>query len=211
MKRDVTITYWKLIEKFRKHPTGKAKHYIYPDYTGHESNEVVRVSNAHKVCLSYLIWLGEQHLESAEAFTKAAVQWRKEPGKFAKGRTLLERLSRVYRKSLLPKLRQLRGTSFGGINGMRTQMSQGLGIFHPEYPPERRKETGRIGGLKSATIPQLRSTKKWIVTDPKGDTFIISDRRNFCLKNNITGKSGYSFVEYKEPDKSTDLRTSEGG
>ena len=223
MKRDVTETYWKLIDKFKKQPTGNAKHFVYPGYTGHSSNQVVRVSYAHKVCLTYLIWLGEQHLESAEDFLKACGRWRKEVEKFAKERTLLERLSRKYRRTLLPKLRQLRGTSFGGVQGMRTQMSQGLGIFHPEYPPERRKETGRIGGLKSAGIPQIRKAKKWLITDQDGNTFMIVDLAAFCRKNNLryphqgikpnkTYVSGrYSIRPYVEPEPGTVNRTQKGG
>ena len=223
MKRDVTETYWKLIDKFKKQPTGNAKFFVYPTYTGHSSKQVVCVSYAHVVCLTYLIWLSEQHLESAEDFLKACSRWRKEVGKFAKERTLLERLSRKYRRTILPKLRELRGKSFAGIHGMRTQMSKGLGIFHPDYPPERRKETGRIGGLKSAGIPQIRKAKKWLITDQDGNTFIIVDLAAFCRKHNIKYPNSsikpnkfylsgpYSIRPYVEPEPGTVNRTHEGG
>jgi hypothetical protein len=215
MKRSITNTYWKLIAKFREQPSGKAKHLVFPSYADHDSQEVVRVSYAHKVCLAYLIWLGEQHLESAEAFTKAAIRWRKEIEKFSNERTLLERISRKNMKTVLPKLRKSRAQSLGGDRGMRSQMSKGLGIYHPDYPPERRKETGRIGGLKSAVTPQRVTSKKWLITDQKGNTFVIDNLRKYCRdndlerylveyrirKNIIPTLGGYIIRKYEEPEE----------
>jgi hypothetical protein len=94
-------------------------------------------------------------------------------------------------------------------------MSKGLGIYHPDYPPERRKETGRIGGLKSAVTPQRVRSKKWLITDQKGNTFVIDNLRKYCRdndlerylveyrirKNIIPTLGGYTIRKYEEPEE----------
>ena len=187
--RDVTVTYWKLIEKFKKCPTGKVRHFVYPPYADHESDDSVRVSYAHRVCLCYLIWLGEQNLEACELLLKTAASWRKQEERYATPRTAIEKLARIIRRRFLPKLRKQRAQSLGGIKAIQRQMSEGIGIHDPEYPVEKRRETGRMGAEVSNSNPNHATRKKWWVIDPEGNTFMIENLSAYCKQMGLVYSS----------------------
>jgi hypothetical protein len=199
MKRDVTVTYWKLIEKFTKCPTGKVRHFAYTEYAGPEAYLEVSVSYAHNACLCYLIWLGEQNLESCEAFLEAAVTWRKQAGRYATYRTAIEKLARIIRRRTLPKLRKQRAQRWGGIQTAQKQMEEGVGIHDPNYPPERRSEIARKAAYISHSKPRTVVSKKWWILDPKGNWYVIENMSAFCRKHGLDDK----YMKYqatKEPE-----------
>lgn len=187
MERKITRTYWKLIEKFAKNPSGNVEHRVYPAYVGHDSETVVKVSHAHKTCLCYLIWVEYQSVEASEEFIKAAVEWRKKEDRYTGPRTLIEKVARVTIRRL-PKIRHRRASSCGGVRGARTQMEKGIGIHSPDYPVELRQEGGRRASFAANSKPRFLDWRKWWVLTPEGESFLIGNLHGFCELNGLTYK-----------------------
>jgi len=188
MKRDPAETYWKLIDKFAQCPTGEVRHFVYADGTEYNAIDSVFVSYAHRTCLCYLIWIVEQDLEACEEYIRSAGEWRKKANRYATARTLIERLARISIRRHLPKLKKQRAQSMGGIRTAQNQIKNGVGVFSPDYPTERRRETGRMGAAVTHSKPMNLWCKKWWICDPKGNWFVVENMSAFCREHGLNDR-----------------------
>jgi hypothetical protein len=74
------------------------------------------------------------------------------------------------------------------VTSIQKHKIEGIGIFSPDYPPERRKETGRMGAIIAKNTPKKLWCKKWWICDPKGNWFVIENMSAFCREHGLDDK-----------------------
>lgn len=180
LKRRITVSYWKLIDLLRVKPSGTIKFLVYPEHLGCSSKEYVKVSQAHKVCLLYLIYLEHRDVESLEAFIQASIHWRKKYKELGSPRTKLEKIARVAIRRL-PKAAGRHAMSVAGLRGAQLQMEKKIGIHSPDYPHEKRVAAAK----KAAEARQKTQGIEWWIIDPDGNKFKIKNLNAFCREHGL--------------------------
>ena len=166
MKRSVTETYWYLHQKL---------------------SPLREKSLRKKVCMQYLYWGVTAERKDMDKFIEMIKRWRKEDNKIGRKRTFLERKARKFfqkirrRNSLAPARKAL-------VEWCKESYKKKIGVHSPENMAKNaermRQRTAKW--IEEGTWPQAM---QWVITNPQGEEFVITNLAQFCRENNLNRSS----------------------
>ena len=142
-----------------------------------------------RFCLAYLEYKVRLDEESKAKYVDAAKEFRKAERKVGRThRTKLEKLARKHFYAVA-KRKRLQNSWKAGAEYAQGQYERGEGIFSPEQIALRAERNREIAKKREPLA------KKWVVTDPDGNTFVVENMGAFTRKLGISRQALHMTVQ----------------
>lgn len=140
-----------------------------------------------QVCLMYIRWGATHNREDRTKLVELAKAWRKEPGRVAGHRTLMERkIRKLFRRD--KKHRGLEASREGAKKWGEESHKKGIGVHSPENKAKLAEHNRRI--RREQTENGTVRASDWIIFPKDGEPFKIRNLAKWARENGVSSWVG---------------------